>query len=88
MKTAEMIYKLHQYCLDNNLSVVYYHSSGSTRDPERYINTMVNFAGEKTRPGIVIEELNTVFSPAQIVTMGWKEIQERLDYEILTRTFS
>lgn len=86
MSITEAISELHQYCLENNLRVVYYHYNGHTRSVSQYINKLVNL--DEHYPWIVIESLNMSFSPAQLTSQGWEEIRTRIDCELLTRTFS
>jgi hypothetical protein len=83
----KIIRELHQYCLENSLSVVYYHYTGNTRCVDQYINVLVNVESEQTWHRIVIEPLNMQFSPAELVFLGWEEVKTRLDYALLVRTF-
>lgn len=88
MKTTEMIYKLHQYCLDNNLSVVYYHFSGHTRSVEICIEMILSRGIDPHWDTIVIEQFDMTIHIYELWIPGWETIKSRLDYLVLTRTFA
>lgn len=88
MKITEDIYKLHQYCLDNNLSIVYYNSFGHHRSAESYIKFVLSREVDSYWNRIVIEEFDMTIRLYEFCMPGWEEIKNRLDYLVLTRTFS
>ena len=88
MKITEKIYKLHQYCLDNNLSVVYYNFSGHTRSVETYIEMILSKGIDPHRDTIVIEEFDMTIHLYEFWIPGWETIKNRLDCLVLTKTFA
>lgn len=88
MIITEGIYKLHQYCLSNNLSVVYYRFNGCVRSAESYIEFILSKGVDPYWDRIVIEEFDMTIRLYEFYMPGWEEIKNRLDYLILIKTFS
>lgn len=89
MKITEAILELHQYCRDNNLSVVYYHYSGHSRSAENYIQRILSWGIDQYSDRIVIEEFDmTIRLQEFYFAPGWEEIKNRLDHLVLTMIFS